>query len=462
METLFNVKINWFAYFGFLVAILLLFPGISMFSIIAIMIASHQFLLVFYSIGYIIPVRYLAGSLMSLQMLVGPTLAYNGLDKFQYLKYKMQVTEDIYFSYAIPAVICFIIGLHLFSKLRGEKIDQASIKLFVRQNPRLMYYFIGIGFCASYVAGFFGAELGFVFYLIAGFKFVGAFILIIGSQRLKPAPLILVFGSIVLSSLGSAMFHDLITWLVFILAVFAIKYRPSVGAKIAATVAFLIMIVVIQQLKTIYRQATQFQGKRGDIAAFDDALDDAQSEGSLFDPESLARSNVRINQGFIVTYILKRIPAQEPFSNGKELYQILEAAFLPRILAPNKLKAGDNSLVYKYSGIVLRKHTSMSLSSMGDAYINFGAFGGSIFMMVLGLMFNIVLVGFERYGRKMPIALLFTPLVFYFPIRPDTALQTSLGHLVKACFLLWVVFRYWRYMLTLRRMKMPQIMQPSA
>ncbi len=451
METLYNVKINWYAYFSVFVLLLLLFPDLSWFSRIAIMIATHQFMLVFYSFGYVIPVRYLAGALMCLQMLVGPTLAYNGLDQFQYAKYKMQVPESVYFSYAIPAVICFIIGLHLFSRLRGEKIDQGGIKLFVKQNPDLMYYFIGIGFFASFVAGFFGPELGFVFYLIAGFKFVGAFILIIGSEKLKPAPLVLVFGSIVVSSLGSAMFHDLVTWTVFILAVFAIKYKPSLPTKIGAAFAFLLVIVVIQQLKGVYREATQFQGKRGDVGAFDDALDEAQDEGSLFDKGSLARSNVRINQGFIITYIIKHVPAREPYSEGGELYKILEAAFLPRVLAPNKLKAGDNSLVYKYSGIILRKHTSMSLSSMGDAYINFGAFGGSIFMFLLGLMFNIVLIGFQRYGVRMPVALLFVPLVFYFPIRPDTALQTSLGHLVKASFLLWIVFRYWRYKLTLRR-----------
>lgn len=86
----------------------------------------------------------------------------------------------------------------------------------------------------------------------------------------------------------------------------------------------------------------------------------------------------------------------------------------------------------------------MSISALGDGYVNYGTFGGSIFMFLFGFAFNIVLNGFQRFSRHFPIILLFTPLVFYYPIRPDTALQTGLGHLVKASFLLWVMLLFWK------------------
>jgi hypothetical protein len=121
-----------------------------------------------------------------------------------------------------------------------------------------------------------------------------------------------------------------------------------------------------------------------------------------------------------------------PFENGKEMMRILEAAFLPRIIAPNKLNAGDREIFMKYTGLGLRKGTSMGLSSVGDAYINFGVIGGSIFMFFLGLAFSEVLNAFEKYSKQFPFLLLFTPLVFYYPIRPDCELQTTLGHLVKS------------------------------
>lgn len=98
----------------------------------------------------------------------------------------------------------------------------------------------------------------------------------------------------------------------------------------------------------------------------------------------------------------------------------------------------------KYSGMALQEGTSMGLSAMGDFYINFGVFGGSICMFFFGLLFSTVLNGFENFSKIYPFILLFTPLVFYYPIRPDCELQTSLGHLVKASFLIYMMLLFWR------------------
>ncbi|MBK7346579.1 MAG: hypothetical protein IPI98_06645 [Chitinophagaceae bacterium] len=449
-DSLTNIKFNWYIFAGIAVLILLLKPDISPWCFIALLIGIHQFMLIFYAFKYIIPVRYIAGAFMSLQMLIGPSFAYLGLDSAQYFKYRMQVSEVEYFGYAIPATICFILGLHFFSKLKGEIVNQQAIKDYVAQNPTLAYLFIVIGVFNSIAADFFGPGLGFVLYLIGSFKFAGAFLLIIGSPRLKPLPLTLVFGSIILSTLQKAMFHDLVTWLIFILAVFALRYKPKDYVKLAFAIGLIAGVAVIQQLKASYRTATIAQGKAGDVEAFDDAFDEMQTSGGFFEKANLAKHNVRINQGFILTNVLRHVPYRTAFAHGQELYQILEAAFLPRILAPNKLDAGDKTLVFKYAGISLRKHTSMSLGSMADAYINYGRTGGCIFMFALGLFFNLTLIWFYNMGKKFPIIILFVPMAFYFPIRPDTALQTGLGHLVKCTFLIWVVFTYWAHIFETR------------
>ena len=77
---------------------------------------------------------------MCLHMLLGPLLAYNGLDNFQGFKERMQIPEAEYFSYVIPAVICFILGLHFNSKnLQGEFIDQRSIHEYVTDKRDIAY-----------------------------------------------------------------------------------------------------------------------------------------------------------------------------------------------------------------------------------------------------------------------------------------------------------------------------------
>jgi hypothetical protein len=324
-------------------------------------------------------------------------------------------------------------------------VDQEKIKRFVKENPKLPFVFIGIGFVSSFVSGLFGAELGFVFTLLACFKFIGTFLFILSGTKLRPFFLFLVYGSVIASSLGSAMFHDLLTWLIFLGAVFALKYKPSVQVKGIFTFGFIILALMIQLIKGDYREATWKEGEEGGIETLQKTMNASQEKNSFINEEKLGGSNVRINQGFIITNIMANIPARMPFAKGEELAQILEAAIMPRILAPNKLNAGDREFFMKWSGMRIAAGTSMGLSSVGDAYINFGMVGGSIFMLLYGMFFSEVLKAFNHFGKSFPVLILFTSLVFYYPIRPDCELQTILGHLIKSCFLIFVMIQIWKY-----------------
>jgi hypothetical protein len=441
------------------IIIRVLFFDISWFSYVAILISLYQFLLLFYSIGYVIPVRYIAGAMMCLQMLVGPMFAYNGLDEYQRGYLKMQIPEFDYFSYAIPAVICFIIGLHVTAgNLKGEFVNEEKIKNFVQQNNTLPYYFIGIGFVSSVVSSFFASELAFVFILLGSFKYIGAFLIILGNRQLKPFFLVLVYGSIILSSLKGAMFHDLMTWLIFLGTVFAIKYKPNIRSKAIFVISFILLALIIQQLKGGYREAIWKEGDQGGIEAFSNTYEESQEKNTLFSTASIGRSNIRINQGYIITNIMQTVPNKVPYENGDEMMKIIESAILPRILAPDKLRAGDQEIFRKYSGMPLLKGTSMGLSSVGDAYINFGEIGGAIFMFFYGLLFSEVLNVFYKNSFNYPILILFTPLVFYYPIRPDCELQTILGHLVKSCFLIFVIMQLWKFKFKIDRAEEKKIM----
>lgn len=444
MQSLFKVNFNWALYVGLLLFLRVSWIDLSWVGFLALAISIHQFLLLFFSIGSVVPIRYLFGSFMCLQMFVGPTFAYHGLDVYQHEAYQMKIPAEQYYAYMIPTISFFIIGLHINAqKLRGEVLEIKAIGDFVDRSGDLPFIFVGLGFCSSIIATYFSTAFGFVFYLLSSFKFVGAFMLLLGNRVLKRSVLILVFGSIIVSSLSGAMFHDLLTWIIMTGAVAAIKYKPPMLLKAGVAFGFIMLAIIIQQLKGDYRKAAWGQGQSG-IGIFGELYEKRQADNSIFNFESLARSNIRINQGFIITNILRTVPDKVPYSNGAELMQILEAAFMPRILAPNKLKAGDRTIFMKYSGMLLKKGTSMGLSSPGDAYINFGVMGGAIFMFVLGLLYSEVLNGFHKYSRYYPVILLFTPLVFYYPIRPDCELQTALGHLVKSCFLIYVIVQVWK------------------
>ena len=445
MNTLFNVRFNWGFYVVTAVAIYWLFPDMSWFSYFALLITLHQFLLLFHSIGYVIPYRYLFGAFMCLHMLLGPAMAYYGLDKYQGAKERMQLPEAEYFSYVIPAVISFILGLHFRSNnLQGEVLNTEKIKAYVSQKKDLPFILIAIGFISSFSSDFFSAELAFVFYLLSSFKFIGVFLLIIGKVQLKILPLSLVYGSVILSSINEGMFHDVLIWLIFLGAVLAIRYKPSVSFKAICAISFILLSISIQLLKGNYREATWEKGEEAGVGTLTKAYEESQSSNKFFSSTSLAQSNLRVNQGYIITHIMKLVPNSVPYAQGSELFDILQSAILPRFLAPNKLKAGSREIFIKYTRIPLKEGTSMALSSIGDAYINFGITGGCIFMFLLGLLFNELLKKFQQYSINYPLLIIFSPIVFFFPIRPDCELQTILGHLFKSCFLIYLIFNLWK------------------
>jgi len=442
---MFSGRVNIQLYALFVILLRMMLLDLSWFSFAAICIFLYQFILLFNTLGEAIPIRYISSVMMCIQMLLGPALAYNGLDQFQTGQYKMQIPEQEYFSYAIPAVLSFIFGLYLFAKdLPGEIPSVKKIAEFVSTNKMVPFVFIVIGFVASILTKFFSSELKFVMVLLGSFKYVGLFLIILGNEKIKLFPLFLVYGSIILSSLAEGMFFDLITWLIFLGAVYSFVYKPSFAIKFSAVLLLIMLAITIQLLKGDYREATWGKGEQGDAEIFQKTLEEKKEKQGIFNTENIAKSNVRINQGYIVTHIMRTVPALVPFENGAELKRILEAAFLPRILAPNKLNAGDRAIFTKYTNMPIASGTSMGLSSLGDAYINFGVKGGCIFMFCFGLLFNFVLKKFNDYSKQFPILILFSCLVFYFPIRPDCELQTILGHLVKASFLIFVMLNIWK------------------
>jgi hypothetical protein len=401
-------------------------------------------MLFFDAIGHFIPVRYLLGSFMCVQFLVGPTFAYNGAEQYNYFMYKMRVPELDYFAYAMPAVLSFIVGLHVTAgQLEGEKVNEKRIQLFVNNNPKIPYIFIIVGFIGSFASTVVPSELAFLLYLVGSLKFIGLFLIILSDKPLKTVYLYIIGASIISSSLSEGMFHDLLTWVIFIASVVGIKYKVGAQTKLIGAVTFLIIVILIQSLKSSYRKAIETEGASLETMA--NVYEEESQHENLFSLRRIAANNTRINQGFIITNIMITVPDKVPYSNGSEMMDVIEAAVLPRFLAPNKLMAGDNALFTKYSGIRITIDTSMSLSSLGDAYLNFGAFGGCIFMFFLGLFYSSVLKIFQKNSGKYPVLILFTALVFYYPIRPDAALQTILGHVVKSLFVIFMIIQLWKY-----------------
>jgi hypothetical protein len=396
----------------------------------------------FRSLGKNISIRNVFAVLMSLQFLVSPFFVYNGLEEYQW--YKMKVAEETYFNFVTPAMIAFLIGLYLGGRKKNfEYKSTYSLKFWYNRNKEVPYIFIGGGFICSFLQPMVSGELGFVMYLLASLKFVGLLLLMLGTDKMPMKITLVVMGSILLSSFANVMFHDLFIWSILILCSLSYRLQLSIKIKLLAILLLVGSAIVIQSLKSDLRYKVWEQGEDLSLDLVEGTLNQVSEEkGGILSFQNLAPQIIRINQGWIVSSIMENVPQRVPFANGETIYQYIESALLPRFLAPNKLNAGDKDIFNKYSGHTIIGSTSMALSSVGDAYINFGVSGGWMFMFFYGLLFNLIIRYFVKISTIYPTAYVFSFLILFYAIRPDCELQTILGHLAKTSLLLFLLFRF--------------------
>lgn len=415
--------------------------GINLFSLIGLCMFYKVAIDLYTSFGKILPIRLLFLFFMCFQLLFCSYLAYNVFPGYQY--YPMKVDQDVYFSYTVPAIFCFSLGLYFREKYNKnlELLNLSDIAILVHYNRVYCYLLIAMGVAASFISGFFPNSFAFVFYVLGLLKFVGLFVLILSNSKLNGWLLLLIYGSILISSFQNAMFHDLLVWLLFLLALFAVKYRISHQTRSIFLLSFVLLVLFIQVIKSTYRDQISRLGN-GSVETVIASVDMVKrSSGTgLFSIETLAPQLSRFNQGWIVASILDNVPRNVPFADGETISLYIKAAFLPRIWDENKLRSGDKDLFNKYSGWQINKNTSMSLSSVGDAYINYGKFGGWVFMFLYGLMFSLSMNFLSKKSVNYPLLPIFSLILFAYPIRIEADLQTILGHFVKSSIIVYVLF----------------------
>jgi hypothetical protein len=137
------------------------------------------------------------------------------------------------------------------------------------------------------------------------------------------------------------------------------------------------------------------------------------------------------------------------FQGLTNVNKYLEAALLPRFLAPNKIKSGDKEIFNEFSGHIINENTSMGLGIFADGYVAYGAWGVYIFGFALGLIFSLTFKLVERWTKVSPFyVLLLLPLLNY-AVRPDCELQTTINHLFKGMLIYGVLVYLTRKRFTL-------------
>lgn len=386
-----------------------------------------------------IPIELIGALLAAVQWLLGPLLSYRfGVEVDRYFMY---VEEAEYFGFAIPTTSAFICGLLSFS-------GRCEEKELLRQRDGRQDFKIGmvllIGAVASeFVRPFAPGGLSFFFHLIAQLRYIAAVYFLLSHHRYKWILVFVSLSQLLIRSSEQAMFHDLILWGTLIGCYWWLLKKRTTMNKMVFLSSGILFVSVIQTVKQDYRKAAWSGENPSLVAAIYELV---IVEGRFGDRSTLENAIVRMNQGWIVSAVLRHTPAREPFANGETIWDAVVAATMPRFLAPDKKKAGGQENFRRFTGLALADSTSMGISPLGEAYANYGK-GGWFFMLIWGSTFGFGIGLFRRTGRKDANFLIWSPLIFYQAIKAETEIVVVLNQLVKgsvvafACY--YAIHRVW-------------------
>ena len=369
--------------------------------------------------------------LYAINYLVAPTLTYNLNEEG--VQYGMKIASDQYFELAIPGFCCFTLGMFFF-RSKIFTVNFLQVKKSSAVNDKFLLFTTIFGLLLGILSTLIEGEFRFFIYLFSLIRFVGAFALFsLSSKNWFWLFLVLLFE--LLKGFISGLYHDAIMWIVFFALFFVYSYKPSFQFKLLGSLVIVTLVLFIQAVKVNYR-AEVWQGqKEANLETVYDVGSKQANSAVLIGSDNLLSTLNRGNQAWIFASTVENMDYKKNFQGLANVNKYMEAAILPRFLAPNKIQSGDKEIFNEFSGHVLNEGTSMGLGIFADGYVAYGAWGVYIFGFALGLIFSLTFKLVERWTRVSPFyVLLLLPLLNY-AVRPDCELQTTINHLFKGILL---------------------------
>lgn len=439
----FVISLLVFLYFNYVV-------GLGAYESSSIALLVYSFFDFLDNVGKKVVVLDIAIILAVFTWLVMPVIFYQFYTKEDHLArvfYKyMVIPADDYFSFVLPGTICMIIGFKVrLANLQINKDPQAykqKLEVFFKGKAKIGFILIGISFASSVLNYVVPASLHRVVNLLEHLSYVGVFYVFFSEHPHKNKILAGVLSLLAINSIATGLFGEL----VFLLALFYILValylkRISFPVKLSVCVAGILLIFLIQNIKKGYREIAWGSGKGGSAVYFGQLLGDAiVNPGTMFEKKKLFNTAVRMNQGWLIAVTMDRVPRRFDYAYGETIGISVAAAFIPRILWPDKPEAGGRYNLKRFWGYDLVGY-STNIGPIGEAYANFGRTGGIIFMFFYGLFFNGLLTYLLKWSERRPSILCWIPFLFFYAVVVETDILTTVGSLVTGMMFM-IVFTW--------------------
>jgi hypothetical protein len=388
--------------------------------------------------------------------LVMPAIFYHVYTKENHLaklwiKY-MFIPSDDYFSFAFPAIIMMIIGFRLPVGRphinNNPYVYMERMKLDLQNKSRVGMILIGIGFVAGIFTTIVPGALTQFFFFLDHLIYVGVFYVIYSPNKHKKKIVPLVIATMVGESIAVGMFGDLIFILVVAMILILLGKKIPFWKKLSLAICGIYFILLIQSVKMDYRKEAWTGGQSGPLYFGQLIATRISDPATMFNEHIAFVGAVRMNQGWLVAVTMFFVPRKYSFADGETIWQSVAASIVPRFLWPDKPEAGGKANLKRFWGYKLVGY-SMNIGPMGEAYGNFGIWGGIVYMLFYGLLFNFLLAKVLSIANKKPTLILWVPFLFSGIVTVETDLLTTMNELLKGLLFTWIMFKVFKSMFNL-------------
>ena len=411
---------------------------------------------ILYKLGKGIPLRETTAFFYVVTCLFFPMIgyefySYDHILARAFIKY-MMVEDTVYFGTALPSIAAFSLVLtwplsnkynvsdngrnfeRIIGFIRTDKTDRQKIGIII----------IVIGILMSLVAKVLPASLGFVVNLFYFSSFAGLLYLYFSKVTINKYLFIGLFlAFIIANALATGMFTIVAYMGITIFSFFFLGNKMRMWKKLAVVALGFIFIIVLQASKTAYREATwnsDFRGNKALLMAEIFVKNLTQIEG-LFNSNEFFPLHSRMNQGWNISLVMKRIPSVQEHDGGKQLLNVVGASIVPRLFWPDKPMAGGKFNMKHYAGINIWGY-STNVGPLGEAYGSFGATGAIFFMALLAWFVRWVYQRVFILAIKTPLLICWIPVLFYqLTYSAETDTLQILNSILKGSFFIYVLYR---------------------
>lgn len=415
--------------------LLIIFTDISLLAIIGIILVAYVGYNVITSYDDALPIGQIALLIGGIQWIVSPIIAYHSSQ----VTYPMAVPENEYLLYTLILYLPLFYGIFYYSSHKTYIIKKESLLTFCSTHKKGIKILVIIGFIASIIQINIPSLL-FIKVLIENLLYIGAVMLCFAFPKRTNVILVFFLGYLFIRSIMGGAFHDLMVWGIFILlSIFYLK-GYTLKRRICIIAVLLVAVSTIQVIKPIYRSYTWWGGYKGNQIELFANLFAKSITGELDVQEGVGLSE-RLNQGWIISRIYKRIPDEQPYLGGKTIIEGVEATLVPRFIAPNKKGAGESSIddFETFTGYRLNGKTSMGISILGEAYGNFGLLFGAVFMFVWGAFIAKLVSWLHKLSVKTGYYYFFMPIICFDLIKAEINFISVFNWTVKALIFSFLV-----------------------